>query len=247
MKYASIFIGTSGWYYDHWENILYPTGLAKSKRFEVYAREFNSVEINATFYRFPSDAMVEGWYNKAPENFIYAVKANRIITHIQKLKNAEDTLDKFISAVSPMRDKLGVLLFQLPPSLKQDIMILEDFLKLLPHSPPTCFEFRHQSWECDETYKVLRKFGAGHVVVSKKHYPFDEVHTTGIAYFRLHGPEQMCASPYSDAWLEGLAERLVALSNDGMKCFIFFNNDIGGHAVYNARSLKSFVYKKLGI
>jgi uncharacterized protein YecE (DUF72 family) len=246
VKQTSIFIGTSGWYYDHWENVLYPPGLAKSERFTVYASEFNSVEINATFYRFPSDTMVNGWNNKAPENFIYAVKANRIITHIRKLKNAEDALEKFIEAISPLGNKLGVVLFQLPPSLKQDTPLLKDFLTLLPHFPPSCFEFRHDSWECAETYDLLRKAGIGHVVVSKKDYPFNEVHTTRIAYYRLHGPEQMCASPYSEAWLQSLADRLVSLSHIGMNCFVFFNNDIGGHAVYNARSLKSFVYKKLG-
>jgi uncharacterized protein YecE (DUF72 family) len=244
MKQASVFIGTSGWYYDHWEGVLYPLGLAKAKRFEFYARDFNSVEINATYYRLPSDSMVAGWYAKAPEGFMYAVKAHKAITHNCKLKNADEALDRFLHAIKPLKDKLGAILFQLPPSLKRDNSLLRDFLNLLPPLPGSCFEFRHASWECDETYSALAQSGAGHVVVSKKDYPFVEEHTAGIAYYRLHGPEQMCASSYSEAWLETLSGRIASLSHSGTPCFAFFNNDIGGHAVRNARSLTAYLAER---
>jgi uncharacterized protein YecE (DUF72 family) len=240
-KQAPVFIGTSGWYYDHWENILYPPGLAKAQRFEIYARDFNSVEINATFYRLPSNSMVAGWYAKAPEGFMYVAKAHKVITHNYKLKNSDEALGRFLDTIIPLKEKLGAILFQLPPSLKRDISLLQDFLRILPPLPKSCFEFRHASWECDETYDALEQSGVGHVVVSKKDYPFVEKHTAGIAYYRLHGPEQMCASSYSDAWLAGLGDRLAHLSRRGTPSFTFFNNDIGGHAVYNARSLKDFL------
>jgi uncharacterized protein YecE (DUF72 family) len=243
VKHAPVFIGTSGWYYDHWEGVLYPPGLPKAKRFLVYAGDFNSVEINATYYRLPSESMAGGWYAKAPEGFIYAVKANRDITHNRRLSNAEDSLNRFLNAVKPLKDKLGAILFQLPPSMKRDDTLLSDFLSLLPGPPRSCFEFRHASWECDETYAALDQYGAGHVVVSKKGYPFAEKHTAGFAYYRLHGPEQMCASPYSEAWLESHGRRLDSLSKSGTTSFTFFNNDIGGHAVHNARSLKAFLQK----
>lgn len=241
MKQVLVFIGTSGWYYDHWEGILYPPGLAKAKRFEIYARDFNSVEINATFYRLPSNSMVSGWYNKSPEDFIYVVKAHKVITHNYKLKSTDEALGRFLDAIKPLKEKLGAVLYQLPPSLKKDISLLHDFLKLVPSTPKSCFEFRHASWECDETYDALEQSGAGHVVVSKKDYPFVERHTAGMAYYRLHGPEQMCASPYSDAWLVNLGYRLSNLSRSGITCFTVFNNDIGGHAVHNARSLRAFL------
>jgi uncharacterized protein YecE (DUF72 family) len=245
MKQAPVFIGTSGWYYDHWEGILYPPGLAKAKRFDIYARDFNSVEINVTYYRLPSESMVVGWYAKAPEGFIYAVKANKDITHNRKLKNADEVLRRFLQAILPLKEKLGAILFQLPPSLKHDNSLLQDFLSLLPPSPQSCFEFRHASWECDETYNALEQASAGHVVVSKKNYPFVEKHTCGIAYYRMHGPEQMCASPYSDSWLEMLSDHIASLSLSGTTSFVFFNNDIGGHAVRNARSLKAFVAERV--
>ena len=245
MKQAPVFIGTSGWYYDHWEGVLYPSGLAKAKRFGIYARGFNSVEINATYYRLPSDSMVAGWYAKAPETFMYAVKANKDITHNHKLKNADEVLGRFLQAIMPLKEKLGAILFQLPPSLKRDNSLLWDFLSLLSPSPQSCFEFRHASWECDETYDALEQAGAGHVIVSKKDYPFVEKHTGSIAYYRLHGPEQMCASPYNDSWLEMLGDHIASLSISGTTSYVFFNNDIGGHAVRNARSLKAFVAERV--
>lgn len=246
MSDSTIYVGTSGWYYDHWEGILYPVGLAKSKRFEVYIQNFNAVEINATYYRLPSTAMAEGWLRKAPEKFRYAVKAHKDITHRHRLKNANESLQRFLQAISPLKEKLGVILFQLPPSLKKDSDLLKDFLILLPPSPATCFEFRHSSWECDETYEILHQEGKGHVVVSKKDYPFIEQHTADFAYYRLHGPEQFCASSYSDEWLSLLSNRLLLLAEKGITSYVFFNNDIGGHAVHNARRLHEFLKNRRG-
>jgi uncharacterized protein YecE (DUF72 family) len=245
MKQAPVFIGTSGWYYNHWEGVLYPPGIAKIKRFDIYTQDFNSVEINATFYRLPTDSMVTGWYTRAYEGFVYAVKAYKEITHKKKLKNAVEALNRFLHAIMPLKDKLGAVLFQLPPSLKRNDSLLRDFLNQLPPLPRYCFEFRHDSWECDEKYDLLEQLGAGHVVVSKKDYPFVEKHTSGIAYYRLHGPEQMCASSYSNSWLETLSNRIASLSRNGIISFIFFNNDIDGHAVRNARSLKAFVAERI--
>jgi uncharacterized protein YecE (DUF72 family) len=189
--------------------------------------------------------MVTGWYARAHEGFVYTVKAYKGITHKRKLRNADEALKRFLHTIMPLKDKLGAVLFQLPPSLKRNDSLLRDFVSQLPPSPHCCFEFRHDSWECDETYDLLEQSGAGHVVVSKKDYPFIEKHTSGIAYYRLHGPEQMCASSYSDSWLETLSDHIAFLSRNSIKGFIFFNNDIGGHAVRNARSLKAFVAAKI--
>ena len=178
---------------------------------------------------------------------MFAVKANREITHHRKLRNADEALNSFLHAITSLKDKLGIVLFQLPPSLKRDETLLRDFLSLMPQSPQCCFEFRHASWECDETYSVLAQSGAGHVVVSKKGYPFVEKHTAGVAYYRLHGPEQMCASSYSDEWLQTLSDQIASLSRSGTKTFVFFNNDIGGYAVHNARFLKDFLAKRVNV
>ena len=177
MDTVPIYIGTSGWYYDHWENILYPPGLPKGKRFDTYIQEFITVEINATFYRIPSDSMVNGWYSKAPPDFIFSVKANKLITHNRKLKNTTEILNSFLNSISLLKEKLGIILFQLPPSLKQDLSLLEDFLNQLSPTLKYCIEFRHASWEHDKSYEILEKSNVGHVVVSRKGYPYTETHT----------------------------------------------------------------------
>jgi len=236
---APVYVGTSGWYYDHWEGVLYPRGLPKGRRFEVYAAHFNAVEVNATFYRLPRASMVEGWRKKAPEGFVFVAKANQEITHHRRLRGAEDALERFLASVKPLGELLANVLFQLPPSLHKDIGLLEDFLGLLPREPRASFEFRHPSWECDGVFEVLRRAGVSHVVVSRSGYPFAEVHTSDIAYFRCHGPGRMFASSYSDAWLAGLAEKIAALAREGITTFTFFNNDVGGHAVRNADTLKA--------
>lgn len=235
---VNIYIGTSGWYYDHWENILYPPGTAKSDRFIIYQKKFNTVEINATFYRIPFPNVIRGWYKKAQPNFKFVVKANRQITHKNKLVNTTQFMGKFISAISKLEDKLANILFQLPPSLKYDLELLNDFLVSLPEGYHYSFEFRNSSWEREETYELLRKYQISYCIVSRKNYPFNEVITSNIVYYRLHGPEAVCASPYSDEWLFQLAQKITALSQT---VFVFFNNDIGGHAVKNAERLKDYV------
>jgi uncharacterized protein YecE (DUF72 family) len=241
MNGGAIHIGTSGWYYDHWDGILYPPGLPKAKRFQVYAQEFDSVEINATYYRLPSESMVAGWYQKAPSGFVYSVKAHKEITHVRKLRSVEGALSAFLHAVLGMQEKLGAILFQLPPSLQKDLVLLREFLHLLPSSPRCCLEFRHASWESTDTFDMLAEAGCGHVVVSMKGHPFVEQHTSGIAYYRLHGPEKRFGSPYPDAWLYALGSRIRRFSHAETTCYVFFNNDIGGHAVRNARTLKAFL------
>lgn len=257
---AAVYIGTSGWYYPHWTGVLYPPKLPKGRWFEVYAQRFNTVEINATYYRLPSVRMVEGWYRKAPEGFVYVVKASQNITHRRRLRNCGPALRVFLERIAPLRDKLANILFQLPPSLRQDLALLEDFLGLLAEEDlegippafrprrrgkrreklrlPVSFEFRHPSWECEETFEVLRRWGATHVVVSRVDYPFVDVHTAPLAYYRCHGPGQMYSSSYPDRWLARLARRLFELSRQGTISFTFFNNDVAGHAVRNAETLK---------
>jgi len=234
---AEVYVGTSGWYYDHWQGVLYPAGLPKARRFGVYARRYNAVEINATYYRLPSAKTVQGWLRKAPPGFAYVAKASKEITHRRRLRGAAEPLSLFLDRVSGLEEKLAAILFQLPPSLHKDTALLEEFLGLLGPGRCCAFEFRHPSWECDETFEVLDEAGAAHVVVSRRNYPFIEVHTGPVAYYRLHGPEKLCASPYDDAWLGQLAARLCELARAGVRSFTFFNNDVGGHAVRNADTL----------
>lgn len=234
----NVYIGTSGWYYDHWENVLYPPGTSKSDRFLIYQKKFNAVEINATFYRIPFPNVVKGWYKKAPPDFKFVAKAHRQITHQLKLVNTSEFMERFISAVSMLEDKLANILFQFPPSLKYNFNLLADFLANLPQNYRYSCEFRNSSWEREETYDLLRKHQITYCTVSRKNYPFNEVITSDIVYYRLHGPKAICASSYSDDWLYQLGQRIIALPQT---VFVFFNNDIGGHAVRNAEQLKTFI------
>ncbi len=243
---AQVYVGTSGWYYDHWEGVLYPPKLPKAKRLEVYLRRYNCVELNITYYRVPARAMFEGWHRKAPPGFLYVAKAHREITHERKLRDCAEPLARFLAAMAPLGEKLGGVLFQLPPSLHKDLSLLRDFAALLPRKGRFAVEFRHPSWECGEAFDVLRRAGVAHVVVSRARHPFVEEHTAPFAYYRLHGPEKLCGSPYSDEWLGALAERLAALARQGTPSFTFFNNDIGGHAVRNADMLNAHL-ARLGV
>ncbi len=235
---SNIYIGTSGWYYDHWENVLYPPGTPKTERFIIYQKKFNTVEINATFYRIPFPNVVKGWYRKSSAEFKFVAKANRQITHRNKLVDTEPFVEKFFAAIAQLKEKLRIILFQLPPSLKFDGILLENFLITLPQHYKYAFEFRHASWERDQTYQLLRKYGINYCIMSRKKYPFNEIITSDIVYYRLHGPDTVCASSYSDEWLFNLAEKITAYDKT---VFVFFNNDIGGHAVRNAELLKQYV------
>jgi len=243
---APIYIGTSGWYYDHWEGVLYPPKLPKAKRLGIYLRRYNCVELNITYYRVPPRATFEGWHRKAPPGFLYVAKAHREITHDRKLRDCAEPLKRFLEALVPLREKLSCVLFQLPPSLHRDLALLGDFLAILPSEGRYAVEFRHPSWECDEVFEVLRRAGVAHVVVSRVRYPFVETHTAPFAYYRLHGPDKLCGSPYAERWLAALAERLAALAERGATSFTFFNNDIAGHAVRNADTLNEHL-TRLGV
>jgi uncharacterized protein YecE (DUF72 family) len=243
---AGIYVGTSGWYYDHWEGVLYPPKLPKHKRFGVYAERYNAVEINATYYRLPRPSTVEGWYGKAPRGFAYVAKASKQITHEQKLRGAEPQVKRLLDSLAGLREKLACVLFQLPPSLHRDTALLGDFLACLPARPAAAFEFRHASWECDEVYETLAAGGASHVVVGRRKLPFADVHTAAPAYYRLHGPEAVCSSSYTEEWLAAHARRLEILATRGMTSFTFFNNDIGGHAVRNADAVNALLTEMRG-
>ena len=153
---CDIRIGTSGWHYGHWAGPFYPADLPKDKWLEYYAQHFDTVEINNTFYHLPKEQSLKRWHKLAPKDFIYSVKANRYITHIKRLKDSQEVLDRFFGRVRLLKKKLGPVLYQLPPGLHKDLGRLESFIKLLPKQRPSVFEFRHESWYCEDTFELLR-------------------------------------------------------------------------------------------
>ena len=235
---CDIRIGTSGWYYDHWKELFYPPGLPKNKWFEYYAQHFDTVEINNTFYHLPKEVSMQRWREQAPKNFLYAVKANRYITHIKRLKDTSEEVKRFFERVGLLKGKLGPILYQLPPSLRKDPDLLQSFIKLLPKKSPTVFEFRHNSWFSEDTFELLNKFGAGFCVHDLVGKETPRVVTADIIYVRFHGPTGKYEGDYSKSMLQSWAKWLKDHTKEVRSIYAYFNNDIGGHAIHNAKTLR---------
>jgi uncharacterized protein YecE (DUF72 family) len=236
-----VYIGTSGWSYKSWQKTFYPKEVKVANHFHFYATQFPTVEINLTFYRLPVPGMVKGWRDKAPEGFVYAVKGSRFITHMKKLVKLDGALTKYFDRIRPLKEKIGVVLWQLPPFMKSDLARLEDFLRQVPTSYRHAVEFRHPSWMEPATFKLLRKYDAAHVSLSSRGMPMDLTVTCEIVYIRFHGLEGGAAHDYTRAELEPWAEHIRREARGGRKIFAYFNNDINVRAPENAKMLMEMV------
>jgi uncharacterized protein YecE (DUF72 family) len=238
---GAIHIGCSGWVYKHWRGIFYPEGLAQKHWFDRYSEEFDTVEINASFYRVPLASTFDGWRQKAPDRFCYAVKVNRFITHMKKLLDVQQPLDDFVALARRLRHRLGPLLYQLPPGMKLDLDRLESFLKLVPRDLANVFEFRNEDWYVPELYELLDRHGASFCVHDMPGSKTERTATGRIAYVRFHGGEGKYWGRYSDQALLSWAEWILDQSRQGRSLWCYFNNDIHGHAIEDARALKSII------
>ena len=236
-----IHVGCSGWVYRHWRGTFYPEGLPQKRWFERYAEEFDTVEINASFYRLPLSSTFEGWREKAPPGFRYAVKVNRFITHMKKLLDCRDEVERFIALARPLGDKLGPLLYQLPPSLHKNLERLDDFLSWLPDDIEQVIEFRHSSWYDEEVLALLDRHGVGFVVHDLKGLKSPRWASGRTAYVRFHGSGGRYSGRYSDEALLEWTDWCLEQSRLGRSVWCYFNNDIHGHAIDDARTLKSMV------
>ncbi len=171
MRRGRFFVGTSGWSYNHWRGLFYPADMPPDRWFAHYAHYFSSVEINYTFYRLPAEKTFTRWREQEPEDFVYALKAPRTITHLRKLRQAEEALDRFLERARLLGSKLGPILYQLPPNWRCNVERLGEFLGLLPGDLQHVIEFRDQSWHCDEVFKLLREKGVGFCIVSLPDFP----------------------------------------------------------------------------
>lgn len=234
---GGIHIGTSGWVYKEWANDFY-RGLKPREHFHHYATQFDTVEINATFYRLPALAMVHGWRDKAPKDFIFAVKGSRYITHIKRLKNLGRTVDNFIRRIQPLKETLGPMLWQLPPNFKPDLPRLDQFLARLPKRFSHAIEFRHPDWYAAETFQLLRKYNAASVSVSSLRMPMDFSATADFIYIRFHGLADGPRHDYTRKELEPWAGFIRKQAASGKPVFVYFNNDLNVRAPNNARLLR---------
>jgi uncharacterized protein YecE (DUF72 family) len=236
-------VGTSGWQYRHWRGLFYPPYLPLSRWFDFYARHFVTVEINNSFYRLPKDATWQRWHDMAPPGFSFAVKANRFLTHIKRLKDIEASLQRFLRAYDLLAEHAGPVLFQLPPNFHQtadNIARLSRLLAVLP-AGRFAFEFRHPSWFGSESLALLRRHDAAFCCFDMHGFDCPVAATASFAYVRLHGQGTAYAGRYDEDALQLWARRLASLAHDVDEVWVYFNNDIGGHAVANALRLQQIV------
>jgi len=239
VRLATVLVGTSGYSYRSWEGVLYPPNLRADERLAHYSQCFQTVELNVTFYRLPRESTFSRWYRTVPPHFAFALKGSRTITHYRRLREVEEEVRHFFRRARVLGDKLAVVLWQLPPSLRRDEELLRSFCELLmAHCPVRCaFEFRHSSWLVPEVFDLLREYNHALCVADGPRFPRTEQITADFAYLRLHGPERMYASSYNDEQLLRWADRIMAWKAAGLDVYVYFNNDAQGHAVRNARSL----------
>ncbi|MGA0556431.1 DUF72 domain-containing protein [Larkinella sp. VNQ87] len=239
----SIHIGTSGWSYDHWQGVLYPYPTAVHDRLGYYVQHFQTVELNASFYRWPQVSTFAGWRSRLPDGFRLTVKAPRGLTHAKKLYEPEAWLERIKTGWHALREKRAVLLVQLSPHLGYDYDRLAYFLEQVPDWMPVSVEFRHLSWHNEDTFRLLEQHQAAYCIMSGANLPCILRATAPFVYVRMHGPDpqHLYGGSYSDADLGWWADRIREWTAMGKEVYVYFNNDGGGHAVRNALTLKGMV------
>ena len=223
--------------------MLYPPGTPARARLALYAAQFDTVELNASFYRWPGRAAFAGWRRRLPDGFLLTVKAPRGLTHARKLYRPEEWIDRIVAGVGELGDHRGPLLVQLPPQLARDDARLDYFLGRVPDGLTVAVEFRHSSWVCEEVFELLARHRAAYCVLSGADLPCVLRATAPTVYVRMHGPDHhhLYAGSYSDDDLRWWADRLHEWAGGGRDVFVYFNNDGFGHAVRNALTLRAFV------
>ena len=240
---VAVHIGPSGWSYTHWTNVLYREVLPSERRLEFYVRRFGTVELNAGYYRWPSDAAFANWGRRLPDDFVLTMKAPRALTHAKRLYGPERWLARIDQGLLRLGPKRGVLLVQLPPSAAVDHARLAYFLQRVPTGLRLSVEFRNTTWNQDSVFALLEEHGAVYCVMSGAHLPCILRVTAGFVLVRLHGSDHhyLYAGSYGDNDLGWWADRIrewLAMERD---VFVYFNNDGGGNAVRNGRTLRQMV------
>ena len=234
-------IGCSGFHYKHWRGSFYPENLAIKNWFSYYTEHFDTLELNVTFYRFPTVPILTSWYEKSANHFRFAVKAPRAITHYKKFNDTERMLNDFYTTVDQgLKEKCGCCLFQMPPNYHYSAEKLEKIISSLHPDFPNVMEFRHESWWQQGVFEELGKHKISFCGMSHPSLPKDVVQNSPLFYFRFHGEDQLYASRYSEKQLVDFSAE-IAQNEHIKKAYIFFNNDINTSAIYNARQLKDIL------
>ncbi len=239
---SKVYIGTSGWAYNHWIDVFYPEDLKQKDWLDFYTKHFSTVELNTSFYHLPKPKTFSNWRAQTSKDFIFAVKTSRFITHVKKIRNCKEPWKRFIDSAKNLKENLGPILFQLPPFLKANPKVLEDFLKILPKKKYLyVLEPRHKSWFADDIYKILKKYNVALCIADSPQWPTEEVITSDFIYIRFHGGQILYGSEYSLNELKVWARKIKKWLKQKLDVYVYFNNDAGGYAVKNAKQLIKLV------
>ena len=240
---SEYYIGTSGYHYTDWKGLFYPESLLPSKWLDHYTKVFNTVEINSSFYHMPAEKVISRWKQCTPPGFVFTIKASRFLMHIRRLSQPGDILMNFIQRLSNLGSKLHIFLYQLPPNLKRDDYVLEQFLAHLPSQYKHVFEFRNESWMSKSIYMLLDKFRAGFCIYNMPGYTTPIIQTADFLYVRLHGSQSLYSSSYSNTELQHWAALISSKARYTNTIYVYFNNDTSAYAVQNALKLRSLLGK----
>lgn len=236
-----VYIGCSGYHYDSWKDKFYDPALPKTKWLEFYARHFNTLEVNNSFYRLPKKETFRRWYEHTPDDFIFTVKGSQFITHRKKIKVDEmlmDGLGKLYDVAAVLEEKLGCILWQLPGNLKYKRERLERFCSAVDHAFRNVLEFRDISWFNEEAYSIMRQYGVGYCALSAPdNLPEDLRLTSSFAYLRFHGKNQWYHYLYHEEELSHWKDSIAQLTPQPEELYAYFNNDVDANAVKNAQQL----------
>lgn len=244
---AKLLIGTSGYSYPHWgSGVFYPEDVPQRRWLEFYSDHFDTVELNVTFYRLIKKEVFEGWYRRTPGEFLFAVKGSRYITHIKRLRDCEDAIQRFSENSQGLGEKLEIILWQLPPRFVYQKERLTAFCKLVAESPVMsktqhAFEFRHDSWFVPEVARLMERYGFSMCISDSPHLPSTDTVTADFIYLRFHGSQSLYSSKYTDEELTSWAEKAQAWLRKGISVYAYFNNDVSGYAIENARRLREIL------
>jgi uncharacterized protein YecE (DUF72 family) len=237
-------VGTSGYSYKEWKGNFYPEDLPAKEMLAYYSTRLPAVEINNTFYRLPEAPTFEAWGRRAPPRFLYALKASRFLTHMKKLKDPEEPIERFFSRARELGASFGPVLYQLPPRWPVNVERLAAFLRQLPRRRQHAFEFREPSWYSDEVFALLLKHRAALCLHDMTGSASPRIAVGPFVYVRYHGTTKY-AGRYDDAALGRWADWLAATVRRGTPFYAYFNNDVGGHAPRDASRLRAMVFERL--
>lgn len=246
MPANKIHIGTSGWLYKHWIGRFYPEGSNAKQQWQFYAGHFDTVEINNSFYRWPDRSVFEGWYKNSPQNMLFSVKASRFITHMRKLTKPGASVTKLFDNITALKNKLGPVLFQLPPKWKINVTRLSDFLEALPKGYRYAFEFRDDTWYHEGIYQLLQQHNCAFCIYQLAGHTSPMKITADFVYVRLHGPTEMkYQGSYNNIALKKWAKQILSWQKEKKDVYFYFDNDQEAYAVFNALTLKTLVKKQV--